>query len=414
MSLSAIQWPIAESPSNVQYSDAQQAQYINQLFGGNSHPDAGVFRGVLSELKVTASSPAAQSIDVQPGIALINGRLIYIETAQTLILDANASGNSRIDLIVATFVDDDYPTPAQLSVVKGTPSGSPAAPGLTQTVLTEWQIPLAEVLLVNGYSSVLDADISDRRVWKNVVDRLELAATNGSGAGLAVGAVTTWKAGSDQTFETSTSDEALFAGIVSAYIANSGVGKLVTTGPAYIYVDSAVTRYDEIYLSESNAGQGAIGGDGAAIGRALESTSGAGLCLCYIYAVPRLKPNRASALVGAATASTSYVIVTGGSATITKRHSNSRIRCTFNAYGVHSATAGQCYFRFYDAVGATLFGREIVDYAPGANYRMPWALIQDLSGYEQGDTVTVEIHYHTAAGTVNVFAGEIIIEEVVD
>ena len=415
MTLSVIQWPVKEDPSAIQFSDKQQAQYINQLFGGNSHDDAGVFRGVLSELKVTASSPAAQSIDVQPGIALINGRLIYIETAQTLILDANASGNSRIDLIVATFIDADYPTPAQLKVVKGTPSGSPAAPGLTQTVDTEWQIPLAEVLLVNGYSSVLDADISDRRVWKNVVDRLELAATNGSGAGLAVGAVATWKAGSDQTFETSTSAAAAFAGVVSAYVANSGVGKLVTHGPAYIYVDGAVTRYQNICLSDSNAGQGSVDGTGATIGVALESTSGAGLCLCYLSGMPRRQKNKAGQTGSAnGTSSTSYV-TTGFTATLTKRYSTSRIKCTFNGYALNTSAGANCHIQFRDDIAAALFGKEIVATPGTASGRFPWHLeeyLDDYVHYNQGDTVTVTLYFKVASGFQQIQAGwTLVIEE---
>ena len=79
-----------------------------------------------------------------------------------LTVTANASGNPRIDRVVAT-VDDTYYTGALssvvFSVVAGTPAVSPVAPATPTN-----SISLATVPVANGAASILNASIADTRV----------------------------------------------------------------------------------------------------------------------------------------------------------------------------------------------------------------------------------------------------------
>lgn len=163
-----FQFPIAQLPDGVTNSDEEWATYVMPLLGhslaaGNK---GGVWRDYLNELIVTESAVPAKSVKVDTGFALINGRGLWISAAETLTISDNASGNPRIDRVVAAYVVADYPSPAQLKVVAGTPAGSPAAPSLTQNA-SEWQIPLFKVAVANGFTTITNANLTDEREWAN-------------------------------------------------------------------------------------------------------------------------------------------------------------------------------------------------------------------------------------------------------
>lgn len=97
----------------------------------------------------------------------------FVDTPENVTIGANSSGNPRIDAIVA-YVDtanpasDDNDGAGVLIAIEGTPAGSPSAPTDSdiQTELgagVRW-IRLANVEVSNGFSSIVDGDITDTRV----------------------------------------------------------------------------------------------------------------------------------------------------------------------------------------------------------------------------------------------------------
>lgn len=104
------------------------------------------------------------TIETQIGAALVNGKLYENTAAVTLTVGANASGNARIDTVVLRV---DYTAQTTRLVLKqGTPAASPARPSLTQSA-SIWEIPLADVAVANGFSSIAQTDITDRRRFVN-------------------------------------------------------------------------------------------------------------------------------------------------------------------------------------------------------------------------------------------------------
>lgn len=89
--------------------------------------------------------------------------------SRTLVIGANSSGQTRIDLIclkidTGTAPDQYASNVAELIVVEGTPgAGAPATP--------DYHLLLAEVTVLNGETEIVDADISDERVQSTIADR---------------------------------------------------------------------------------------------------------------------------------------------------------------------------------------------------------------------------------------------------
>lgn len=154
-----------------------------------SHPaenDRLTMQGIVSStgilgstsLAVTQSGTPAMTVQVAAGWGAIVGNFqsnmgvytFYNDAATTLTITANASGNPRIDRIVAT-VNDTYYTGATnnvtFTVVAGTPAASPVAPATPTN-----SISLATVAVANGAASIVNANITDTRVacTSNLVD----------------------------------------------------------------------------------------------------------------------------------------------------------------------------------------------------------------------------------------------------
>lgn len=97
-----------------------------------------------------------------------------IDAERTLAIDANSSGQTRIDLVCLKIdpgASPDYYASdvAELIIVKGTPgAGAPATPS--------YHLKLAEVTVVNGATEIENADIADSRV--QVVFKDELMPAN--------------------------------------------------------------------------------------------------------------------------------------------------------------------------------------------------------------------------------------------
>jgi hypothetical protein len=122
----------------------------------------GIVPGLVDELLVHESSPAALSVRVKLGTALILGYYFEVYAAEeTLALAAADATNPRIDRIVArrSLANREV----ALAVLTGTPAASPTAPALTTNVSGTYEIPLAQVLVAALATSVVDANITDER-----------------------------------------------------------------------------------------------------------------------------------------------------------------------------------------------------------------------------------------------------------
>lgn len=115
---------------------------------------------------VASVGSGTREVDLTSGTAWAVGTY-HVASATTVALAANGSGNTRIDTIV---VNINFSTnTATITSVQGTPAASPVAPTLTQTAGTEWEIPLCDVVVVDGETAFSTADITDRRPYRPFV-----------------------------------------------------------------------------------------------------------------------------------------------------------------------------------------------------------------------------------------------------
>jgi hypothetical protein len=162
-----VQPPLFHGLAGNTYSAARLRRYLQTLLGDAE----GVHS--YSDLRVTPNSPAAMNVLVAPGRGLVNGDAVARQGAylleqasqMTVPIAANASGNPRIDLVVLRDYDgaaDGGSASADkgtIEVVQGTPAGSPTVPSLPAGA-----IPLAQVAVANGASSIVTANITDLRI----------------------------------------------------------------------------------------------------------------------------------------------------------------------------------------------------------------------------------------------------------
>lgn len=160
--------------------------------GGEEHPQeimnflasriidrSGVTTLDNSNLLVEEADTPALSVQINEGYAYIktsDSSMSYpvrlISEPAIVAVDAEASGNNRIDAVVL-YIDtgadpnEEITNVAKLAVVKGTPAGSPSAPdntAITSSIgASNPYILLAEILVGSGETEIYDADITDRR-----------------------------------------------------------------------------------------------------------------------------------------------------------------------------------------------------------------------------------------------------------
>lgn len=120
----------------------------------------GVDLSYANKILVYGDSTGRQ-VKVPTGRAWIDGFYAEVTSEKTIALTTNTSGNPRIDRIVLQV--DPSNNICEIAVVEGTPAATPAAPALTQSATGTYQIPLAQVAIADGYSTVAAADVTDER-----------------------------------------------------------------------------------------------------------------------------------------------------------------------------------------------------------------------------------------------------------
>lgn len=131
---------------------------------GVLYPNYGVIQntgnGSAYPLAVSAKSPASANIEIAPGAALVRGYLYENSAALTFTVGANASGNPRID--TAILRADLVAQTVRAVIKQGTPAASPVRVAMQQDT-SIWEIPLADIAVANGFSTLPQATISQRQ-----------------------------------------------------------------------------------------------------------------------------------------------------------------------------------------------------------------------------------------------------------
>lgn len=161
-------------PWNNLASDRLMAAAEWREYWGSVLTDGVVFEAA-NQLKVSEASTPAKSVVVDTGTVSIQGIGRKLTPAQTITIADNASGNPRIDRIVARA---DYTNRLiEFDVLQGTPAASPTAPVLTQTSTT-YEIALAQVAVANGFTTITDANITDEREFAKTVGQARFESEN--------------------------------------------------------------------------------------------------------------------------------------------------------------------------------------------------------------------------------------------
>lgn len=123
----------------------------------------GVVEEYMDGLVVIETTPETMGVIVQPGAAFHSGRA-YKNTADVnLDIDPNASGSTRVDLVVVQFDLD--ARLAQVTVHLGTPGAGVPDPTETSTIQ---EVPLAEITVANGEVEITTTEINDARTFLRV------------------------------------------------------------------------------------------------------------------------------------------------------------------------------------------------------------------------------------------------------
>ena len=156
-------------------------QFFRSVLNGTGN--RGVLKNWLNELEVTGTS---SPVSIASGGAVVYGGLYENTVATTFAVSTPSSGYSRIDRIVIQRRWSTQVT--RVAKVTGTAAlNNPAAPALTQTPDSLYEIPLAQVLITdNG-----DITITDEREWVTFSTKWPVGSI--SGDDFAANAVTAAK-----------------------------------------------------------------------------------------------------------------------------------------------------------------------------------------------------------------------------
>lgn len=281
------------TPGDAGPYSASQWQILQQYFGGfgANRANVGVLLGTGTQpnaaLKVQAQGTPSASVDVLAGAALVQG-ILYINTAtNALTIAANSSGNPRIDTIILRA---DYALQTvRLAVLQGTPAASPSAPSLTQSANIMWEIPLADIAVANGFTSITNANITPRAEPANAANGIYLDnVLNNSGGELNTGDAVIWDLTADRAVTTTTTLNHIYpAGAWVGRTANGGYGRVLVHGIGLVRTIAALSRGEGIVIGGTvkqfarlASGVNQIGN----VGFMLEASSAGGLALAYVDA----------------------------------------------------------------------------------------------------------------------------------
>jgi hypothetical protein len=213
-------------------ADEWSIDYSAKLNGYGSRADYGPLygydNGTNFGLEVTQVTIASSNVELKVGSALVKGTIYVNDATLTLAIAANASGNARIDTVV---LRKDYAAQTVRAAVRqGTPAASPVPPTMTQVANTTWEIPIADIAVANGFSTIVNSNITPRHLWANASHALFVdGVLNNSGGTLETGDVVIWDASKSVTTTTTRSNR-MVAGVWQGRTAAAGRGRVMTMG----------------------------------------------------------------------------------------------------------------------------------------------------------------------------------------
>lgn len=236
------------------YSDNQWANtWMRSMGFGASSANRGVVRNVDDELRVTAQSPASNAVDVNTGAALVQGKWYQSDAVESFTISANGSGNPRIDTIVLRA---DYTAQTvRLALKTGTPAATPAAPTLTQTIGVTWEIPLADINVANGFTTITQPVIINRQDWANVPNQISFEVVSAEATDLVPGIPVKFNSsglivngGNMATLSGYYGyyQSLAYAGVLAERVSNGGRARVVVQGLAYVLLEDTVNAAELI------------------------------------------------------------------------------------------------------------------------------------------------------------------------
>lgn len=145
------------------YLAAEWHRFFSAVYGSDA--TAGfIMPGVYNDLEVTERGAGANmSVDVASGAAFVNGVHYQSTATENLIVAAADPANPRLDRVILRVTRGATQT-VRLAVLTGVAAAAPALPALTQTAAL-FEIDVAHVYVRAATASILDEDISDKRVF---------------------------------------------------------------------------------------------------------------------------------------------------------------------------------------------------------------------------------------------------------
>lgn len=142
------------------YDRAVDSAFLRRFY--KAYWDDGVFYKPSTSFAVTATG-TGMNVQVQPGMAQVQGAFCLEDTVQTLPIAAADASLNRIDSVVLRLDLSLDKRDISLAVVSGVAAVSPVAPALTRNNTT-WELGIANVLVSAGASVVTQRDVEDTRL----------------------------------------------------------------------------------------------------------------------------------------------------------------------------------------------------------------------------------------------------------
>jgi hypothetical protein len=142
----------------------------------------GVITGVLNNLQVYADSTGMQ-VKVKSGATWIKGHYFESDAEEILSIASADPTNPRIDRVIIRL--DWTANTIDLAVIQGTPAVSPELPVLTQNS-SRWEIPLGQIRVNAGVSSIVAGDVTDDRDFSDIYDRTQFKDNFRDGVSFAI------------------------------------------------------------------------------------------------------------------------------------------------------------------------------------------------------------------------------------
>lgn len=142
------------------YDRAVDSAFLRRFY--KAYWDDGVFYKPSTSFAVTATG-TGMNVQVQPGMAQVQGAFCLEDTVQTLPIAAADASLNRIDSVVLRLDLSLDKRDISLAVISGVAEVSPVAPALTRNNTT-WELGIANVLVSAGAGVITQRDVDDTRL----------------------------------------------------------------------------------------------------------------------------------------------------------------------------------------------------------------------------------------------------------